>query len=76
MIDELKLKPLLRGFRGRPAADEAALAKTVTGLARFFLDHRDRLSDVEINPLIVRRKGDGAVAVDVRAVWRNLKAAK
>jgi acetate---CoA ligase (ADP-forming) len=76
MIDELKLKTLLRGFRGRAAADEAAVVKAATGLARFFLDHRERLSDVEINPLIVRRKGDGAVAVDVRAVWRDPKAAK
>jgi acetate---CoA ligase (ADP-forming) len=76
MIGELKLKSLLRGFRGRPAADEAALVKAATGLARFFMDHRDRLSDIEINPLIVRRKGAGAVAVDVRAVWRDAKAAK
>jgi hypothetical protein len=76
MIGELKLKSLLRGFRGRPAADEAALVKAATGLARFFMDHRDKLSDVEINPLIVRRKGDGAVAVDVRTVWRDAKAAK
>jgi acyl-CoA synthetase (NDP forming) len=75
MIGELKLKTLLRGFRGRPAADEAALVTTATGLARFFLDHRDKLLDIEINPLIVRRKGDGAVAVDVRAVWRDPKAA-
>jgi acetate---CoA ligase (ADP-forming) len=76
MLDELKLKSLLRGFRGRPAADEAALVKAAAGLARFFLDHRGQLSDVEINPLIVRRKGQGAVAVDVRAVWRDPKAAK
>jgi succinyl-CoA synthetase beta subunit len=52
------------------------LVKAATGLARFFMDHRDKLSDVEINPLIVRRKGDGAVAVDVRTVWRDAKAAK
>jgi len=76
MINELKLKALLRGFRGRPAADEAALVKAVMGLARFFLDHREKLLDLEINPLIVRRKGNGAVAVDIRPVWRDSKAAK
>jgi acetate---CoA ligase (ADP-forming) len=76
MINELKLKTLLRGFRGRPAADEAALVKAVMGLARFFLDHRERLLDLEVNPLIVRRKGDGAVAVDIRPVWRDVKSAK
>jgi acetyltransferase len=75
MIGELKLKALLRGFRGRPAADEAALVKAVIGLAHFFLDHRERLLDLEINPLIIRSKGSGAVAVDVRAVWRDSKPA-
>jgi acetate---CoA ligase (ADP-forming) len=74
MIDELKLKTLLAGFRGKPAADKAALIKAVVGLSRFFLDHRDKLSDIEINPLIVRRKGGGAVAVDIRPVWRASKA--
>ncbi len=76
MIDELKLKTLLAGFRGQPAADEAALVRVATGLSRFFLDHREKLLDIEINPLIVRREGKGAVAVDIRAVWRDSKAAK
>jgi acetate---CoA ligase (ADP-forming) len=76
MIDGLKLKTLLRGFRGKPAADKAALVKVAVGLSRFFLDHRDKLSDIEINPLVVQRKGHGAVAVDIRAVWRASKAAK
>jgi acetyltransferase len=76
MIGELKLKALLAGFRGQPAADGAALVRAATGLSRFFLDHREKLLDIEINPLIVRRKGKGAVAVDIRAVWRASKAAK
>ena len=71
MSDGLKLKTLLKGFRGKPAADEAALVKAAVGLGRFFLDHRDKLADIEINPLIVRAKGQGAAAVDVRAVWRS-----
>lgn len=76
MIDDLKLKKLLTGFRGKPAADTAALVKAAVGLSRFFLDHRDKLSDIEINPLIVRRKGNGAVAVDIRGIWHASKAAK
>jgi acyl-CoA synthetase (NDP forming) len=69
MIDGLKLKRLLDGYRGRPAADTAALAQTARGLAQFYLDHRTRIADVEINPLIVRAAG--AVAVDVRVLWRG-----
>jgi acyl-CoA synthetase (NDP forming) len=71
MIDGLKLNRLLTGFRGRPAADRAALESTVLALAQFYLDHRARIEDVEINPLMVRPQGRGAVAVDVRVIWRN-----
>jgi hypothetical protein len=71
MIDGLKLNRLLAGYRGRPAADRAAFESTALGLARFYLDHRARIDDIEINPLMVRPRG--AVAVDVRVIWRNDK---
>jgi hypothetical protein len=61
----------LGSFRGRPPADRAALEAAALGLARFFLDHRDRIADIEINPLLVRPAGRGAVAVDVRVLWRD-----
>jgi acyl-CoA synthetase (NDP forming) len=68
MIDGLKLKYLLAGYRGRPAADRAALERTALALAQFYLDHRSRIADVEINPLMVGPAG--ATAVDVRVLWR------
>jgi succinyl-CoA synthetase beta subunit len=43
----------------------------VLALGRFFLDHRARIKDIEINPLMVRPAGEGAVAVDVRVLWRE-----
>ncbi len=69
MIDALKLKQLLAGYRGRAAADRAAFEETALALAQFYLDHRSRIADVEINPLMIGRKG--AVAVDVRVLWRE-----
>ena len=54
MIDGLKLNKLLAGYRGQPAADRAALETTVLALAQFYLDHRARIDDIEINPLMVR----------------------
>jgi acetyltransferase len=71
MVDGLKLAKLLGGFRGRPAADRAAFESTVLALAQFYLDHRARIEDIEINPLMVRPNGQGAVSVDVRVIWRN-----
>ena len=74
MIDELKLARLLAGYRGKPAADRKALEATALGLARFYLDHRARIAEVELNPLMVRQ--DGAVAVDVRVVWQAEPSAR
>ena len=68
MIEGLKLKDQLAGWRGAAAADTDALVKAVLGLSEFFLDHRTWLDDIEINPLMVLPKGDGVRAVDVRTV--------
>ena len=68
MIDGLKVSRLLAGYRGRPPADRAALEAAALALSRFYLDHRSRIAEIEINPLMVR--ANGAVAVDVRVAWR------
>jgi acyl-CoA synthetase (NDP forming) len=67
MIDGLKVDRLLAGYRGKPPADRKALETAATALGRFYLDHRARVEEIEINPLIVR--ANGAVAVDVRVAW-------
>jgi acyl-CoA synthetase (NDP forming) len=69
MIDGLRLEQLLAGYRGRAAVDRAALEQTALALAQFYLDHRARIADVEINPLMIGCTG--AVAVDVRVLWRD-----
>ena len=73
MLAEIKSARLLEGFRGSKAADTDALVKAVVGLGDIFLDHRDLLEDLEVNPLIVRPKGKGVAAVDVRPVRRTKK---
>ncbi len=69
MIDGLRLAKLLAGFRGRAAADRGALTQAALSLAQFYLDHRARIAEIEINPLMV--DAAGATAVDVRVVWRE-----
>jgi hypothetical protein len=71
MVDRLKLKKLLAGFRGAPPADRAAFERAAAAVGRFYLDHRARIADIEVNPLIVRPHGEGVVAVDVRVIWRD-----
>ena len=68
MIDGLKLKRLISGFRGQRPGDRAALEKAIGNLAAFYLDHRDKIADIEINPLMVRPQG--VCAVDVRVIWK------
>src|SRR5271166_4238429 len=63
-LPRLKVARLLAGFRGKPAGDLAALTEAVLGVARYATAHRDRLSELDVNPIIVRPAGKGAVAVD------------
>lgn len=71
MLSEIKASKLLEGFRGAPPADIDAFVQSVVGLGDAFLNHRNLLDDLEVNPMIVRRKGEGVAAVDVRLVWRT-----
>jgi acyl-CoA synthetase (NDP forming) len=67
LLGSLRTAPLLAGARGRPPLDTAAVADAVCRVSWLATDLGVRLGDLEVNPLIVRRDGDGAVAVDGRA---------
>jgi acetyltransferase len=64
MLDELRGAALLRGARGRPPADVAALADVLVRVAALAESHGGRLRALDINPLLVLEQGRGAVAVD------------
>jgi acyl-CoA synthetase (NDP forming) len=67
----LRCFPLLQGFRGRPAGDWEAAVAAVEAVGRFAVAHADRLSELDINPLMVRARGGGAVVADA---WMQLTA--
>ena len=71
MLGSLRASTLLQGFRGKGPADSAALLRAAAALGAFFLDHRDHLAEIEINPLVVLPDGKGVRAVDIRAVGRT-----
>jgi len=71
MLSELKGYPVLKGVRGQPPRDVDALVRAITGLSEVFLSCRSVLSDLEVNPLIVRQAGRGVAAVDVRVVKKG-----
>jgi acetate---CoA ligase (ADP-forming) len=63
-LGRLRAAPLLAGFRGRPAADVPALVEMALACSRYALENLDRLAELDLNPVIVRPRGQGAVAVD------------
>jgi hypothetical protein len=62
MLAEIRGMAMLRGFRGRPRGDLAALAGAVSGFSRLALC--DRVGEAEINPILVGAEGEGVVLLD------------
>jgi hypothetical protein len=67
MLEELRVWPLLSGFRGDAPADVDALIGTVLAIARVAAGVED-LAELELNPVIVHPAGEGCTVVDYVAV--------
>jgi succinyl-CoA synthetase beta subunit len=68
MVAALKGASLLNGARGRASADVEALARAVSALSGFAAANAGWLASVDVNPLLVRPRGQGVVAVDALVV--------
>ena len=67
-LRRLKLFPLFDGFRGRPKADLGAAVEAVLAVAAYAEANAANLLELDVNPLILRPEGKGAVAVDALIV--------
>lgn len=65
--------PLLQGYRGREQADIAAVIETVMSVADLAMHYWDNIEELDINPLMVRPQGKGAVAVDALITLAGVK---
>jgi acyl-CoA synthetase (NDP forming) len=70
MLGELRGRALLDGVRGGPPVDVDALVEVVLRVQRMALELGDQLSELDVNPLMVLPRGQGAVALDALAVCR------
>ncbi|TFG96854.1 MAG: hypothetical protein E4H11_02770, partial [Myxococcales bacterium] len=70
-LEELRGASLLRGARGRPAADRGAIVRAAQGLAALAEDLGDRIAAVDVNPLVALP--DRAVVVDALIVPKARK---
>jgi hypothetical protein len=65
MIGRVKAAPILTGARGRGGGDVDALAELLVRLGHFAVANFGRFRTLDLNPIIVRRPGEGVVAVDI-----------
>jgi acyl-CoA synthetase (NDP forming) len=64
MIEETRAYGLLKGFRGKPAADIDALARTLAQLSQFAAANADQISSIDLNPVVALEAGRGVFALD------------
>ncbi|MEI7514984.1 MAG: acetate--CoA ligase family protein [Betaproteobacteria bacterium] len=67
-LESLRVWPLLRGFRGKPAGDVAALVDAVMAVADYAQSHADRLLELDVNPVLVMPQGVLAVDALIRCI--------
>jgi len=63
-LSRLKVARLLAGYRGKPGGDIPALVATIVACGRYAESRLSTLLELDINPVIVRPAGRGAIAVD------------
>ncbi|HEV2282416.1 MAG TPA: acetate--CoA ligase family protein [bacterium] len=74
LLKRLRMWPVLYGARGRPPLDVALVADIASRVSWLAADLGDRLIELDVNPIVVRAQGKGAVAVDSRATLGSLPA--
>lgn len=65
MLGEVKSYMLLKGIRGKEARDIEAIEEVILRVSQLVTDFKE-IVEMDINPLMVKNEGEGAVAADVR----------
>ena len=68
MLASLKAAPLLNGFRGAAKADVVALSQLISEVSLLAAQHAEKISEIEINPVLVYPEGQGVTIVDALVV--------
>ena len=71
MLERLKGAALLHGFRGSEPVDIEHVCDLIGRLSELAADHRERIVEFDVNPLIC--SGQRIVAVDALIVRRRVK---
>jgi acyl-CoA synthetase (NDP forming) len=71
MIASLRSARLLEGFRGALPIDIAPVAELVARLSAAAMAHRDRIAEMEFNPVILHADGSGLTIADALVTLRD-----
>jgi acetate---CoA ligase (ADP-forming) len=69
MLTQIRAHALLDGVRGQPPIDKSAIVDTLLRVSQLVQDFPE-IIELDINPLMVYRKGEGALALDMRLVLK------
>ncbi len=72
MLERTAAGTLLKGYRGSPPADEAAVLAALVTIGRLAHDLGDLLESIDINPFVALPAGQGALALDALVVLRAI----
>jgi len=67
----LKAGFLLKGYRGKPGGDIEAAIDAILAVQNYALANASRLLELDVNPLLVRPRGSGAVVADALIVFKE-----
>ncbi|CAB49275.1 acetate--CoA ligase family protein [Pyrococcus abyssi] len=71
MITEIKAYPILAGARGEEPADIDAIVDMLLKVSKLVDELRDYIKEMDLNPIFVYNKGEGAVIVDARIILKQ-----
>jgi len=66
-IRSIRTFPLLRGVRGEPPADLESIEEVVLRVSQLVTDFPE-IVEMDINPLVVHNRGEGAIVLDARII--------
>jgi acetate---CoA ligase (ADP-forming) len=69
MLHELKAFPLLNGFRGKPVLDSKALVDVICHVSSL-MEQVEKISEIDLNPVIIHPAGIGISIVDARVFFQ------
>lgn len=70
-LEGLKGAKVFSGVRGAPPADIDALAEMAARLSWLAYDYKGEIAELDLNPVVVLEKGEGAFVVDALLVSRS-----